>query len=995
MKRAVSRVIVVRRVARQQHPPSLATGLLATTTHSLPHTSIGQRYRFDGSSRPSDHHHLDFGEKYHTKHEGFHSTRSSTSSSTTLINQAHRLLDGHGDALPPEQWMEAEDCVWSLSNARTAESVDLTLLLLDKLLLARQKLLLHDQDDDTSLNKAYTEFLTNWELWHSVLINWQQVSKEQLSGSNNVDDSRMTSPSKLLAMLDSWNALLASTPSVQQFNCTTSKTLSLLIDVVGRRGQRLADQPNCSAKEVLESAELAETLLFRMIDQSESNVNSFPPSTSNLNMVLWLWAAAARVDRAWLLLKRTSEMVPPDLRSYNAVLQAYAATGNGAAAEQVLHELCRTDTPVKPDVTTWNIVLAAWARSPDKVTAAERVEQLLVSMMMYGGNGTKKSDETFGPLRRQSAAVASLAVKPDLTTFNTALSAWARVGEADTCARLLGEMRDLYKAGRLEDPPDVFSYSTVMNAFAKAGQPDKAEALSDEMYTAFKQHGMVELKPTIPILTSILDAYSRKIGEAATKKDNDTALNSIQRAQRVFQRMRELNQFGFLETGPDTTAYNVMLTCYLRSSYADTFPRVNTAAEQADILLQEMKQMYRGAKQSDAMVAPTFKSYSIVIQAWLQRPDGIHRAVQLLDELWKAQTTGGQRMSPDSLSLHCIIVGFCRANRPDVAQKLLISVCETKRRDPSSMIEPRLASFGSVVGSLSRSRHPNSARIAQSLVNQMEELFKMGVLSEGPDHLIYQTLVSLWAYSDRAGSAKKAYSILSEMRRRASSGETSMQPDLITYNQVIYALSRGDPQPVYAERVLRQMYEDYKNGVNSVKPNNKSFNTALSAWARFNHPISIDRADALFQEMQNLHKAGELVCDAVTYNIMLNCLATTSRRDGAQRAETIVEKMKELSEAGDETFRPNAVSYGCLIKAWVRVGDAARAQAVLSKMFEDYTRGEIHMKPQLRHFEQVGHAWSASTDASSNEKIQSVLEMKQLLYPDAKGHASAPSISNC
>jgi hypothetical protein len=49
----------------------------------------------------------------------------------------------------------------------------------------------------------------------------------------------------------------------------------------------------------------------------------------------------------------------------------------------------------------------------------------------------------------------------------------------------------------------------------------------------------------------------------------------------------------------------------------------------------------------------------------------------------------------------------------------------------------------------------------------------------------------------------------------------------MTDNQVIFALSRG--KPVQAEQVL---YEDFKNGVQSVKPDIKSFNMALSAWAR-------------------------------------------------------------------------------------------------------------------------------------------------------------------
>lgn len=954
----------------------------------------------------------------HTWIARFDYGQHSSSSNQSLYKQAHRLLDevfsssSSTTAVQTEQWMEAEECLWNLSNARTVESVDLTLLLLGKLLQARHQLLRslrqgeapsveHDASP-LSMNEAHVQYLTDRGLWHSILINWQQVSKEILSAARGKQSSslspqedltQLVSPTAILAMLDGWNELLAKTPispasSHQPFECTTSKALSLIIDVAGRQGKRLADQPNRVMSDVVQHAEVAEMIFLRMLDQFNSIPNSFPPCASNLNMVLTLWAKTADVDRAWLLLKRAATVIHPDLRSYNAVLQAFAVTGNGAAAERVLNELCQPGIPVKPDVTSWNIVLAAWARSPDKTVAAERVEQLLVRMMMYGGN-SRDDDNVHDDYGSSIAGLSRLksagppvqfAVEPNLITFNTALSAWARAGEADTCARMLVEMQDLHKAGRLDKPPDVFSYATVMNAFAKAGQPEQAEALSNKMFEIYVQRGTVAMKPSIQIMTSILDAYSRQIFDAVTKKKDAEALYAVAKAQKMFQRMGVLNQFGFLNSGPDTAACNVMLTCYLRSCSASTFPRVNPGAEKADALLHEMKRVYAGSQGKDAI--PDFRSYSIVIQAWLARPDGVSRATELLDELWGAQATGGLRMRPDSLSLHCIIVGFCRANRPDVANKLLMSVCETKKRDPSSMIEPRLASFGSVFGALCRSNLPSAPRTGQWLAYKMKELHSQGVLSQGPDHQIYRALASLWAFSNQAGSAKRAYTVLLEMRRRAADGEKSMQPDLITCNQVIFALSRGNSEPVFAERVLRLMQRDSVSGVSSVKPDIKSFNTALSAWARFDHPTSIDRADALFQEMQQLQRGGELACDAVTYNIMLHCLAMSSCREGAERAEVIVQKMKELSATGDLPFRLNSVSYGCLINAWIRVGVVARAESVLFKMYEEFVRGDAQMKPQIRHFAQVANALSKSTDGASGAKVQRVLDVKKLLYPD-------------
>jgi hypothetical protein len=116
---------------------------------------------------------------------------------------------------------------------------------------------------------------------------------------------------------------------------------------------------------------------------------------------------------------------------------------------------------------------------------------------------------------------------------------------------------------------------------------------------------------------------------------------------------------------------------------------------------------------------------------------------------------------------------------------------------------------------------------------------------------------------------------------------------------------------------------------------------------------------------------------------MLNCLVSTSLRDGADSVEAIVQRMKEQSEAWDETVQPSVVAYGCLIKAWVRVGDAARAETALSELHREFISGKVSMKAQLRHFNQVAKAWSDSTDASSKEKVRSVLDIKKLVFPAA------------
>ena len=932
------------------------------------------------------------------------------------------------EASRPENWTEITQIFKNLSITRTAEAVDLSWSLLEamiKNLKASREDIADFDDDDSEYDLTQAKFLTDWNLWYSLLINWHRVSKDSLEFANDTPITKILKPTELLSKLDDWNKTIKTAnvkfnqrnqeyePDQELFNCTNSKTLSLLIDVVARLGKRLVNEPNAVPKELVPYAEFAENLFVRMTEQSDIGVTrsetNFPPSATNLNMVLMLWARALMVDRAWRLLQYAiaSNVIRPDLWSYNAVIHSYSKVGDGQSAERVLYELLQQRQKgqekyesdvgigsqtkdidvIQPSIITWNSVLAAWARSVDKVKGAERVEQLLSTMVMLSNGGrisynsdgliiAERSDEK--NLISEPPPSLQQSVKPDLITLNTALSAWARAGEAETCARLLSEMRELYRAGQLSDPPDVFSYATVMNGFAKANQPEKADALWDGMYQAYKQ-GANELKPTLPMMSTILDAYSRQIIDAVATKKYETAFSALARAERTFERIRELFLSGDLVSSPDTAVYNVMLKCYLYCGRANALPKdADMTATIADELLLEMKQLYE-SKQIDA--APNFATYSIVIQTWLTRADGISRAIELLDEAWQKQTTGDPRMKPDITSITSLVTAFCYAKQPKIAQKFLLSVCELRQRDPSSIAEPRIDNFGTVFAALQRSSDDDVATCAQNLFDQMQFLNESAVISYGPDSLIYQSLLSIWANSASHGSGKKAYTIFNEMKERAAQGEKSMEPDLKTCHQVLFSLSGKNPEPVLAESMVRQMYAEYKSNESHVKPDSKTFNYALSAWARFDHPESINHADALFKEMQILHKQGEITCDVVTFNILLHCLAMSSKREAAERAEKLLLRMIELADSGHEGFRPTVVSYGCLITAWVRVLDLPRAEAILVNMFRESQNGKAYLKPHVRHFEQVARAWLSTSERDKKDKSQAVQNLMKLVYP--------------
>ena len=262
----------------------------------------------------------------------------------SLLYRAHQLLDHDDNAKNNnDEWTEDEvlDCVHQLSSARTRESVDLSLLLLDKLIGQQRQQGSNSNSTQTRTNASEDGGdaggcgLLDRNLWHSVLLNWQQVNREFLDGLRDDPDKQyysnkpppivyadtktnapqdhemdrhLTSPEKLLALLDGWSEQLVvvqpqqkqhPSPEAHQqkqtartkeegvvlpdderqeenppFVLVTNKALSLMIDVAARRGrqiledmkrQRQQDEPN--QQRLRDTAQFAETCLFRMLDK--------------------------------------------------------------------------------------------------------------------------------------------------------------------------------------------------------------------------------------------------------------------------------------------------------------------------------------------------------------------------------------------------------------------------------------------------------------------------------------------------------------------------------------------------------------------------------------------------------------------------------------------------------------------------------------------------------------------------------------------------------
>jgi pentatricopeptide repeat protein len=862
--------------------------------------------------------------------------------------------------LTPEEWFDAEEVLKWWASQRTVESVQISMSLLEFLVREQEKAA---GGDETDLEAS--AFLDR-DLMNSIVLNWQQCWK-----TNHSALQKDWNPETLLQKLDHLTFQSASSSNPLQ---VSGKALSMLIDGTVRHSGWKSTSPSTAA--------FAEHLLDRMTDP-EKGASGFVPSVSNLNAVLHAWAKSGKTGRgsndngntddmaaakdaparAEALLDRMSQFyVEPDIVSYNTVILAWSNAGQPQHAEALLEEMYHAwvedskegrnssdTTMIQPDRISFNTVISAWARS-NEPNAAERAQSILKRMYDPQDMGT-------------------LQVTPNIITYNTMLDCWARSGHKDAaerCLAILQEMQELYEVGEMDARPDVISYTTVINAFAKSGKVAEAEGLLNEMHMAFMS-GDNSLKPNVRTLTAIVEAWSRS-----------DAVDSLERAVAVFQRIRELHEFGLSNEGPDVVAYNIMLNCYAVSARgAATTSNLREAAKRADSLLQEMNE--RSAK-GERGATPDFRSYSIVIHAWAQALND-RRAVKLLHEALDAYEVGEREMELDLPTVHTVLRALGRGGKGAKAEKLLERLC-TLRTKGEHGASPTAVTFSLVVTAWSKSAEIQAAQRAETVLKQMRRMYEAGAVAMKPDFLIYSSLITCWAHSQLNGAPERALAILGEMRQRAKAGDSGMEPDVVSYNAVLQAFSQAR-NPERAEDLLNRMYYEYQKGNVNTKPDLWSFNTVLAAWARSNASDAVERSERLVSQMQRLDQTKELSVrpNVVTYNNLINCLANSRRSDAPERAETMLRWMTDQFRGGDTGMKPSRVSYGSVIKAWNSAGSPGRAEVVLRELHSQYMNGNADMKPDRHHYKNVADKWSKTAHPEAQERSSSILKMMNDTHP--------------
>jgi pentatricopeptide repeat protein len=572
--------------------------------------------------------------------------------------------------------------------------------------------------------------------------------------------------------------------------------------------------------------------------------------------------------------------------------------------------------------------------------AEEMVKSLL--LLTNNNNGTHASSPRMQPRQEQEPI--------DTRLFSLVLQAWKNNKDspapdpnaARRAHKLLEEMTSLARDGILTEEPTLDDYHAVLESW-------------------YHQAHFLPPSQSIECVEQILSFVT-----SPTTTTYELALSILGKgghAKEALQSLRELRN-KYPEIEPTLNMYNSILQAY----------SLQGAPGPALKLFKSMQ-----AQTTGGLPCPNGDSYNAVIACCCAQPTndietGVQHAQDLLDQM-KAH-----KVQRTLESYTPVISALAKLGEAKQAEVLLTRLVQDYGFQFDANLKPSLQPFQSVLWAYSKSYHPDAAKRAQALLNNMRELYDAQVLKTEPNIMSYNIVLKCWAQSKSKNAPKQVTDLYEEMR------SSNMIPDSTSMNTVLNTWATKTA-PDKTEALFWKFYRSYvQDPLHNPQPNVISFGTVLKAWASksFNDPTAPDRAEALFRKLFELHQSGWEQCkpDAVTFASLIQCWGKSKQRGAAEKAESLLRKMQQLAKEGETEMAPDTICWNSAIQAWAQAGNGERAEALFKEMLVNYIRDRNErQKPNVITFTAVLSAWAKTRFYKhAPKRAEKILEQMEKLH---------------
>ena len=496
----------------------------------------------------------------------------------------------------------------------------------------------------------------------------------------------------------------------------------------------------------------------------------------------------------------------------------------------------------------------------DGTDAGRRVVQAAEHLLIDVGSS---SPDTAEESAAASSVTTRLNLRPDVVSFNTVMSAWAKstsakskhaLAAAERAEAILGLLMELHV-------PTSYSYEAVLPAWSRVYEPEAAVRAMRLLHDMMERH---ELNPQHPAPSDRTLVLVSK----ALSRDPTRLTEHVQQLERI----RESYSDGAMST----ILLNAVLNAFGTSSPKSPKDYYYICQD----MIQYMEDAFGTSSPPDKVTFQTVLSSLAICAQRLgkkERDMVIQCGIQARKYLEMAQAY-------DVADIHMY-------NDALMASRLDVAHCEglfgqMRQTSMSDAISCRYMMEAYELGT--RTRQTSIPQRAEDLLTEMEQ---EGETSQHmrPETTIYNAAISAWVATKTIEGVKRADSILQRLCSR------------------------------YENR-LEQLRQDPDEYFITERPNTTSFIAVMRGYSQ--HGKQPDRVEELLRQMEDLQlaraqapaamgkKMAPVEPNTIAYNIVLDNLAQNGK---VRKAEDLLKRMKSVLVA---KHRPDTFSYQALLKAY-------------------------------------------------------------------------------
>lgn len=370
----------------------------------------------------------------------------------------------------------------------------------------------------------------------------------------------------------------------------------------------------------------------------------------------------------------------------------------------------------------------------------------------------------------------------------------------------------------------LLSLNINLDALAQAKAPDRAQELYQRI-SSLHEEGYYAVRPDVVSFNSVLKAY---------QEDPEGALEFWEEECHRIQ--------------PNVRSYNTFLLALANAGLAG----------HADTLLRQMQE-------NNSVVPPDRITFNTVLLAHCVSDNELaaEKAQSLLAEM-----IGSEHVKPDAISFNTVIAAWAARQNKQSAVKAWECLYLMRKCD----VQPDVYTYTTLIQAL--------AACGGESRRCLRELRKMQQQGLAPNKVTYT--VTLQALC-RDNQPQAAWDLLKEMQ---DSGDQQLSPDVVTYSTLIDGwASMAKMQPEQAVNSVMQLLDEMKQ--RSIRPNEQTYTSVLSALAHAHHLGSSRQAAMMIQRMQS----EGVPINIIHYNALINAISKSTNVSKVAEARQVWQQM--------------------------------------------------------------------------------------------------------